>query len=637
MPRPYKRLITGLADVAFIVFSLIGALYIRIGEDIQRWFTSDSLLVAAIVAPLSIFFWGRLGLYRAVIRFLDVRALTTILWGSAASALVLVLVSFTLRTGLPRSVPFIYFALVLICVAGSRLFARGLIQARHAGVRVPVAIYGAGSAGRQLCLALQNGYEYHPQLFVDDASELQGSSVLGVRVYAPEFLPELVKKHGIVKVLFAIPSVSPERKRAIFNTVQSLHIQMLTIPASAELIEGTISERELRNVSIQDLLGREVVEPSPSLMAKCLTDRVVLVTGAGGSIGSELCRQIVIEQPRQLILLEQSEYNLYALQQELAEHTHLITPVLGSVLDVATLERLFARYRIHTVYHAAAYKHVPLVEQNIDAGLRNNIWGTYNLAKLAHRHGIQYFTLISTDKAVRSTNVMGASKRLAELVVQAFAQQASNTVFSMVRFGNVLGSSGSVVPLFQTQIQAGGPVTVTHPEITRYFMTIPEAAALVIQAGAMAQGGDVFVLDMGQPVKIIDLAVKMIHLMGYEVRGQDSPGQGIEIQFTGLRPGEKLYEELLIGGNVAGTEHPLVMRASEDCMPLQALERLLTELAAALDAGDMEAVRQLVIAAPTGFSPTSAIVDWMHATHADVSDGLKLVSNTTAASPKEAL
>ena len=618
---------TGLADVAFISFSLFLALYIRIGEEVQRWFVADSLLVAAIVVPSSVFIWGRLGLYRAVIRFLDVRALTTILWGSAASALILVLVSFVLRTGLPRSVPFIYFALVLICVAGSRLFARGLIQARHGGVRLPVAIYGAGSAGRQLCLALQNGYEYQPQFFVDDASELQGSSVLGVRVYAPEFLPELVKKYQIAKVLFAIPSVSPERKRVIFNTVQSLHIQMLTIPASAELIEGEYGAPELRTVSIEDLLGREEVKASSELLAKCLRNKVVVVTGAGGSIGSELCRQIVVQRPKQLILLEQSEYHLYSIQQELSDYSECLVPILGSVLDASLLENLFVRYQVNTLYHAAAYKHVPLVEHNIQAGVRNNVWGTYHLASLANKHGIDHFILISTDKAVRPTNVMGASKRLAELVVQAFAEQATDTVFSMVRFGNVLGSSGSVVPLFQSQIQAGGPVTVTHPEITRYFMTIPEAASLVIQAGAMAKGGDVFVLDMGQPVKIIDLAKKMIHLMGCEVSSEDTSVGGITIQYTGLRPGEKLYEELLIGGEVTGTEHPLIMRASEDFVTIEVMTALLDELHEALNSGDMESVRQLIINAPTAFSPSSAIMDWMHTYDAKMSEGLKLVAN----------
>ena len=628
IPRVYKRLITVFADVMFIVCASVGALFVRVGDDALRWFTPQSAGIVAVVVILSLLVWARLGLYRAVIRFLDVKALSAVLWGAAASALVLLVASFVLRAGLPRSVPFIYFALVLILVAGSRLFVRGLIQSRHGGNRIPVAIYGAGSAGRQLCLALQNGYEYEPAVFVDDSNELQGSSVQGVKVFAPEFLPELVKKHKVLKVLFAIPSVSLQRKQTIFNKVQALHVEMLTIPASAELIDGSISINEMRSVNIEDLLGRPKVEPNPALVDKCLRGKCVLVTGAGGSIGSELCRQIIQSSPRQLILLEQSEYNLYALERELKQHGHEIIPVLGSVLDEPLLESVLSSHQVHTIYHAAAYKHVPLVELNVQAGVKNNVWGTYYLARSAERHQVAHFILVSTDKAVRSTNVMGASKRLAELVVQGFAEASKSTVFSMVRFGNVLGSSGSVVPLFEAQIRAGGPVTVTHPDITRYFMTIPEAASLVIQAGAMAQGGDVFVLDMGQPVKIVDLAEKMIHLMGCQVYSEDQPNGDIAIEFSGLRPGEKLFEELLIGGEVSGTEHPRIMRANEECLSMAAVLAMLDELDAELATGNIQGVRAVMMAAPSGFQPSSDIVDWYWSTQQVVGEpSLRLIDS----------
>lgn len=613
MPRVVKRGITAVADSLFVGSSLILALVIRVGEGYGLYMTNGVVLATVLLVLLSLWLWGRLGLYRAVIRFLDVRALTTIFWGATASAVLLLSLSFVLKLGLPRSVPFIYFALVLIFVAGSRLLVRGLIQSRHGGSTVGVAIYGAGAAGRQLCLALQNGFEFRPAVFVDDARHLQGSTVAGVRVYPPDFLPELINKHKINKVLFAIPSVSGDRKKAIFNRLQSLQVEMLTIPGSAELINGAISTEQLRSIDIQDLLGREQIAPDASLLRKCIHGRVVLVTGAGGSIGSELCRQILRHSPLKLVLLDHSELNLYAIERELSTATGIdVVPVLGSVCDKKLLEEVFNKLALDTVYHAAAYKHVPLVEQNMAIGLSNNVLGTRCVVEAAMTHDVQHFILVSTDKAVRPTNVMGASKRLAELVVQEAASRSRSTVFAMVRFGNVLGSSGSVVPLFKDQINAGGPVTVTHSSITRYFMTVPEAASLVIQAGAMAAGGEVFVLDMGEPVRVADLAHKMIHLMGYSVRDEGNPDGDIEVQFTGLRPGEKLFEELLVGENAQDTQHPRIMCAGEANLGGEELQSLLARLEDAIQANDVTAIRDILVSAPLGYTAVTAIVDNLH-------------------------
>ena len=614
MPRAVKRAVTALADTVFIGSALMLALIIRVGDDYVPWVTDTYVFATVLLVVLTLSIWVRIGLYRAVIRFLDVRALTTILWGAGASAFLLLSLSFVLRLALPRSVPFIYFAVVLIFVAGSRLLVRGLIQSRRGSASVNVAIYGAGSAGRQLCLALQNSFEYTPALFVDDARHLHGASVAGVRVYPPDSLPDLINKYQISKVLFAIPSVSADRKKVIFNRLQALQIEMLTIPGSAELISGALGSEQLRSIEINDLLGRDPVYPDTNLLSKCIACKTVLVTGAGGSIGSELCRQISSQSPVRLVLLDHSELNLYAIERELAGLLEVdlnveIVPVLGSVRDEQLLNNLFHHYKIDTVYHAAAYKHVPLLEQNITNGLLNNIDGTRCLTEAALEHKVKYFILVSTDKAVRPTNVMGASKRLAELVVQEAATRAEGTVYAMVRFGNVLGSSGSVVPLFREQIIAGGPVTVTHPSITRFFMTVPEAASLVIQAGAMAMGGEVFVLDMGEPVKVVDLAHKMIHLMGYSVRDDQNSEGDIEVQFTGLRPGEKLFEELLVGENAQGTKHPRIMCAQEEKLTGLELRTLLDQINLAIDRSDFEALRDILITAPLGYVPSSPIAD----------------------------
>lgn len=606
MPRTLKRGITLLVDIAFTTSALFLAFYVRIGEAATRYFDSEMFLLIALLVPFTILVWIKLGLYRAIIRYLDVKVLSTILWGSAASVFLLVSLSFILRAELPRSIPFIYFTLVLILVGGSRLLVRGLINAQKGVPLVPVAIYGAGSSGRQLCLSLQNGSEYNPVFFIDDNVQLHGTATSGVRIFSPNDLEELVNKHGIKKILLAIPSTSASQKKEILNRIQALHVEMLTIPGSADLVSGKVSVGELRTVDINDLLGREPVAPNMALFNKCIHGKIVMVTGAGGSIGSELCRQIARSGPAKLILFEQSEFNLYTTEKDLStvEDINLV-PILGNAADERLLDSIMEAHGVETVYHAAAYKHVPLVEQNVVSGIRNNVWGTKVVAEAALRHNVGHFVLISTDKAVRPTNIMGASKRVAEMVVQDVAGRSSKTIFSMVRFGNVLGSSGSVVPLFRSQIEKGGPVTVTHPDITRYFMTIPEAASLVIQAGAMAKGGEVFVLDMGQPVKITELAEKMIHLMGLQVRNTAYPQGDISIEYTGLRPGEKLYEELLIGGEVNGTDHPRIMRAKELCLGSDTLKHLLIDLNKSMLSEDIDTIKRLLVNAQTGYKPSN--------------------------------
>lgn len=612
IPRFWKRLITLTVDVVFICAAYFLAFYVRVGEGaLDRWITGEHIVVLLITCALSLGFWINLGLYRAVIRYLDVKVLSNLAMSAIFSATVLLVASYLFKADMPRSVPFIFLAFILILTAGSRLLVRGLINSRNKQHKEKVIIYGAGSSGRQLCLSLQHGDEYLPVAFIDHSEILQSSEVAGVKVHSPDMLSELVKTYHVKKVLLAIPSATVSQRKAIIKSVECLKVRMLTIPGSADLVSGKYNHANLREVEINDLLGREAVPVQPELLEKCITEKYVLVTGAGGSIGSELCRQIAKLRPKGVILLDVAEFNLYSVEHEITNKFPdvKLIPILGSVLDTVLLDELFQTYKINTVYHAAAYKHVPLVEQNTKAGLVNNVIGTQNVAELANKHNIGHFVLVSTDKAVRPTNIMGASKRLAELVVQTLAEGSVTTVFSMVRFGNVLGSSGSVVPLFKRQISMGGPVTGTHPEITRYFMTIPEAASLVIQAGAMAKGGEVFVLDMGAPVKIRDLAENMISLMGLDVKSDANPDGDIEIIFSGLRPGEKLFEELLIGNTVDKTSHARIMKAKEVKLSPERLNDLLIEIAKLLDSGDMATLRELLMTAHLGYSPVSEMVD----------------------------
>lgn len=624
MPRFYKRVITVILDVGMMLVAIVSAFLIR--DDLDTWISAPLYYSVVITILASIFVWSRIGLYKAVIRFIDTKVLSTIFLGAIISGIVFVLVSYFLKSAMPRSVPFIYISLILLFVGGSRLIIRGLINAQDGKTRLPVIIYGAGSSGRQLALSLQHGAEFSPVGFVDDKAELQKMTVAGMRVYPRSRLPELIKKFNVGKVLLAIPSAGAKQRKKIIRDLDGLSVEVLTIPGTADLVSGKLQIDTLRKVDIVDLLGREAVKPIDRLFRRCIENKAVMVTGAGGSIGSELCRQIVRQNPRSIVLFESSEYALYSIERELlamAEQLNIsisINPILGSVLQQPLIENIINQFEIKTIYHAAAYKHVPIVEGNVVSGIRNNVWGTKVCAEAANKCGVENFVLISTDKAVRPTNVMGSSKRMAELVLQALAAKVANgesgqndgvnkTNFSMVRFGNVLGSSGSVVPLFTKQIADGGPVTITHADITRYFMTIPEAAQLVIQAGAMGQGGEVYVLDMGKPVKIYDLAQKMINLTGLSIKSDLNPEGDIEIKFTGLRPGEKLYEELLIGENVEGTEHKRIMKAKEISMTSSELDDLLNALEKAMQDSDIEAIRQLLLKAPLGFNPSSEIAD----------------------------
>ncbi|WP_342777391.1 nucleoside-diphosphate sugar epimerase/dehydratase [Litorilituus lipolyticus] len=561
------------------------------------------------------FIASRIGLYRAVIRFIDTKALSTIFVACLFSGVIFVVSSYFLNAKMPRSIPFIYISLLLIFVGGSRLVIRGLINTQNGKGKLPVIIYGAGSSGRQLALSLQHGAEFSPVAFIDDNKELQKITVAGLSVFTSRAIKILVEKYDVKKILLAMPSMSSKHRKRLLNQLESYSIEVLTIPGSADLVSGKLQIDTLRKVDIVDLLGRDSVKPIDRLFRRCIENKNVLVTGAGGSIGSEICRQIIKNNPSSLVLFEASEYALYSIEKELnesllADNSSIkVLPVLANALDKALIQNVMTNFNVNTVYHAAAYKHVPIVEHNVVSGIRNNVWGTLTSAQAAKECGVENFVLISTDKAVRPTNVMGASKRIAELCLQALADQDSETNFSMVRFGNVLGSSGSVVPLFKKQITEGGPVTITHPDINRYFMTIPEAAQLVIQAGAMGLGGEVYVLDMGKPVKINSLAEKMIHLSGLTVKSKDNYDGDIEIVYTGLRPGEKLYEELLIGENVEGTKHKRIMKARESSMTWDHLQDFLAKLKAAMDGGDIALVRQLLIEAPLGFNPSSEISD----------------------------
>jgi FlaA1/EpsC-like NDP-sugar epimerase len=600
--RHNKMALLMLLDALLLPLALWSAVVLRLGGS---WDPKlDPYLWIFAVPPLwAIPIFIKLGLYRAVIRFMDDKVVTTVLSGVTLAVLVLTAVIMMARiTPFPRSSIVIFWMFAMAYIGGSRFLLRGLLRTieQAQDSRLPVAIYGAGRAGLQLLMGFQTGREFQVVAFFDDNKALHGRTYRGVEVFDPARIPELTASRRIGQILLAMPSVSRARHREIIERLEALHLPIKRVPGLADLVSGEVKVEELKQVDIEDLLGRDPVPPMEALLAANIRGQAVMVTGAGGSIGSELVRQIVKGQPKRLVLFEQSEYALYAIDHELARTAPKVerVAILGSVTDRDRLESVMRTFCIETVYHAAAYKHVPLVEHNPVPGIVNNAFGTDTCAAAAEACGVKTFVLISTDKAVRPTNVMGATKRLAELCLQARHVAGSKTRFVMVRFGNVLGSSGSVVPLFKQQIAAGGPVTVTHPDITRYFMTIPEAAQLVLQAGAMGQGGDVFVLDMGEPVKIADLARRMIHLSGLEVRDEAHPRGDIEVRFSGLRPGEKLYEELLIGDGVLSTEHPRIMRAQEYHLEPAELAGFLDSLQDAckeLDAARAFALMQQVV------------------------------------------
>ncbi|WP_240222204.1 nucleoside-diphosphate sugar epimerase/dehydratase [Rheinheimera hassiensis] len=613
LPRAIKRLISVIADMFFLISSLFAAYFLT--QHQERTDIPEVALAFAITLPVTLFIFTKLGLYRAVIRYIGQHALGAVLSGIVSSAFVLALLFGLFKVHDKGNLIFVYAVLALISSGGLRLLARMFLVQRNNGHKERVLIYGAGSSGRQLAQALINGEQYHPVVFVDDDTTLHRSTILGVPVGSPAQITSLIKSHNISRILLALPSVSRSRRREVLDALEELPIPVQSIPGMSDLVDGSMRIDELQDVKIEDLLGRDSVAPKAKLMQANIQGKVVMVTGAGGSIGSELCRQIIISEPKVLVLFELSEFSLYSIEQELSglikQHALDIqlVPLMGTVQRRNRLETVMKAFKVQTVYHAAAYKHVPLVEYNVVEGVRNNVFGTWYAAEAAIASGVETFVLISTDKAVRPTNVMGASKRLAELVLQALSERQNGTRFCMVRFGNVLGSSGSVVPLFREQIRRGGPVTVTHKDIIRYFMTIPEAAQLVIQAGAMGQGGDVFVLDMGEPVKIADLAKRMIHLMGLEVKDEVHPNGDIEVQYSGLRPGEKLYEELLIGESVRETAHPRIMAADEVCLGWSQMESMLLQLDTLCDSFAVEQIIELMRVAPAGFNYSCASSD----------------------------
>ena len=621
LSRFKKRIISLVIDTILIITSFFFAYWTRLGEitafdNHQIWFALIGTLIVTLIA------FVKLGLYRAVLRYISFKALAMIAIGALISSISLVLFSFFIDSFIPRTVPLIYFSYVFLLCGGVRMLVRYYIGLLLDKDNDSVLIYGAGSNGRQLAVMLKHSYRYRIRGFIDDNVKLHGSYLLGNKIFSPNDISRLVQKYNVKVILLAIPSASRSKRKAIIDSLIPLKIKVQTIPDMEDILQGNAKIDELREVHIEDLLGREPVLPNKDLLQRNILRKSVMVTGAGGSIGSELCRQIILNEPNALILFELSEFSLYSIHQELLEIAKKnnitntkIYPILGNVQDIERLDRVLSHFGVDTIYHAAAYKHVPLVEYNVIEGVKNNVFGTYNVARCAAEHNVKSFVLISTDKAVRPTNVMGASKRMAELCLQALSEQlnSSQTCFSMVRFGNVLGSSGSVIPLFRKQILKGGPITITHPDIIRYFMTIPEAAQLVIQAGAMAKGGDVFILDMGEPVKIVDLAKNLIQLSGLSVKDENNPKGDIEITYTGLRPGEKLYEELLIGGdNVRKTTHPRIMTAEEVYLPFEQLSDVLLELEDACKAADYIAIRQTLLNAPTGFKPTTEIVDVLY-------------------------
>ncbi|MCO7622426.1 MULTISPECIES: polysaccharide biosynthesis protein [Pseudomonas] len=646
LPRRYKRSLQVVTDVFLVWLALWMAFVVRLGFEMRNPLEGHLWLFAsASVVAIPIFI--RFGMYRAVMRYFGTDALIAIFKAVSLSALILALIVYWYsnhKTVVPRSIIFNYWWLSLVMIGGLRLLMRQYFLGDWYAAKqhVPftsrdnglprVAIYGAGAAGNQLLAALRMGRVMRPVAFIDDDESIVDRSISGLQVFSGKDIQRMIELTGAEEVLLAIPSATRARRREVLGALESFPLHVRSVPSVMDLASGRVKVDDIQEVDIADLLGRDAVPAQKELLAHCITGQVVMVTGAGGSIGSELCRQILLLRPRTLLLFEHSEFNLYSIHGELEQRilreslSVKLVPFLGSIRNQQHLFDTMSIWHVDTVYHAAAYKHVPMVEHNIAEGVLNNVIGTLNTAQAALQANVSNFVLISTDKAVRPTNVMGSTKRLAEMILQALSKEVApvlfgdsaniarvnKTRFTMVRFGNVLGSSGSVIPLFHKQIKAGGPLTVTHPKITRYFMTIPEAAQLVIQAGSLGQGGDVFVLDMGEPVKIAALAEKMIHLSGLSVRSEKNPHGDIAIEFTGLRPGEKLYEELLIGDNVSPTQHPMIMTANEDYLDWESLKGRLLVLLGALQAEDFSKVRQLLRELVSGYSPDGEIVDWVY-------------------------
>lgn len=624
LPRTAKRFVALSVDLALCVLTVWLAYYLRLGQFVALSGNPLLAVSASIIIALPIFI--KSGFYRAIFRYSGWPALLAVARAIGVYGLLYASIFTAIGVeGVPRTVGIIQPILLLLSVGASRALARVWLGDQYQSIlkhasRPKVLIYGAGKTGRQLAAALVNSHEMQVVGFLDNDDRLHGHVLNGQPIHGPSDLPNLVSTLNISDVLLAMPSIGRKRRNEILSDMRSAHVSVRTLPSVTDLAQGKVSISDLRELDIDDLLGREPVVPNHILLSKNIVNKVVLVTGAGGSIGSELCRQILNVEPQSLLLIEQTEFALYAIHQELEEKLCdskiKLVPLLASVQDEQRMHEIMSTWKPDTVYHAAAYKHVPLVEHNPAEGIKNNVLGTLKAARAAAENGVTDFVLVSTDKAVRPTNIMGASKRLAEMVLQALAANQSfsksSTKFTMVRFGNVLGSSGSVVPKFRQQIRDGGPITLTHPEITRYFMTVPEAAQLVIQAGAMTKGGDVFVLDMGESVKIMDLARRMIELSGLTLKDDQNPDGDIGIEVTGLRPGEKLYEELLIGDNPQQTSHPRIMKANEDFVSWSDLEAKLGSLEVALNVNDVSLIRAMLQQLVPGYTPNDAIVDWVY-------------------------
>lgn len=615
LPRRTKKTLFIIHDVFLISLSFWLAISLRVGV-VWAWADWHNWLLLGIIAVFSLLSFEQIGLYRTVVRYAGLKVIQKVLFGSIISVFIMLLAAFFMHAWLPRSVPISYFLLLTLFLVGSRFTVKGLLQSEQRNRNHPILIYGAGKSGRQVLASTLKIGDFLPVAFVDDDPQQQQTKIQNRKVYPPDQIPHLLDHYGVETIVLALPEATQQQKQEVINRLSNLPCKVLSVPNNyaLNLLGEAAGIRMLEKISVIDLLGRDAIKPIEQLMHRDISDKVVMVTGAGGSIGSELCRQIVRQSPKALLLFELSEYSLYQIDLELTRYLKdsegqvKIIPVLGSVQHPRRLKAVMKQYGVQTIYHAAAYKHVPLVEHNSVEGVRNNVFGTLECAQAAIEAKVETFVLISTDKAVRPTNTMGATKRVAELILQALAEESSHqTRFCMVRFGNVLGSSGSVIPLFEQQIAQGGPVTVTHPEITRYFMTIPEAAQLVIQAGAMGEGGDVFVLDMGDPVKIIELAKKMVLLSGMRLRDKGNPTGDIEIAITGLRSGEKLYEELLIGNDAAGTAHPRIMTTKEKMLSWSALSTMLAALRTACDDFNGHEIREILLNAPVDFQPTDGV------------------------------
>ena len=613
LDRKYKQIITLSFDVIILTISLWLAFFLQFDSLISEHMQNNMWLF--VVLPIvAIPLFVKTGLYRSVLQYTGIKVITTSFQSISMTCIIVIFIHyfgkgyvFNLEHVLPRSIIPNFWFISNTFIITSRFLLKGMIYSWDTRVnkRKQIIIYGAGNAGVQLVESLTKSLDYAPVAFIDDDKKKQGTIINYIQIFSFDQINNILDKNDVTLILLAIPSASRKKRFNIIKKLSKFPLEVKVLPSVDNIVNGEVTIDSVKHVDVHDILGRDPVTPHKRLLKRNIEQKNILVTGAGGSIGSELCRQILILKPAKIILYENSEFSLYSIHQELIsfEGRSEIIPKLATVTNYQQINQVISEFNIETIFHAAAYKHVPMVEMNISEGVYNNVIGTYNVAISAVENNVENVLLISTDKAVRSTNIMGASKRLSELILQAYSNNKNSTCFSMVRFGNVLDSAGSVVPLFRKQIKAGGPVTVTHREITRYFMSIPEAVQLVLQAGAMAKGGDVFVLDMGEPIKILDLAYRMIHLSGLKPIDSLNPDGDIQIRFTGLRPGEKLYEELLIGDDVVQSEHPRIMQAKEEMLSLEDIELIISKVIEFRGKQDDGGIKQILVKYINGYKP----------------------------------